>query len=61
MTKAYVDKLLHGLKRTGMDRTLLGPTGGYLLNLDARTIKLSDIYEKLEGPIYLVPFQGVAR
>jgi len=58
ITKAYVDKLLQGLKRAGMVRSIRGPAGGYLLDHDPRTIKVSDIYETMEGPMYLAPCQG---
>ena len=50
LSVAYLEQLLHRLKRHGMIRSVRGPRGGYLLAKPARDITMAEIVRVLEGP-----------
>ena len=50
LSVAYLEQLLHRLKRHGMIRSVRGPRGGYLLAKPARDITMAEIVRVLESP-----------
>ena len=52
LTVAYVAKLIRSLRRSGLVRSVLGRTGGYVLARDADKITLLEILSALGGKMY---------
>jgi len=50
----YLEQLMTILKSAGFVRSLRGPHGGYLLAKPANQIRLSDVFNSLEGPVVTV-------
>lgn len=50
----YLEQLMAMLKSTGFVRSIRGAKGGYVLAKPPNQIKLSDIFNALEGPIVTV-------
>lgn len=46
----YLEQLMATLKSAGLVRSLRGSKGGYILAKAANQIKLSDVFNALEGP-----------
>jgi len=47
----YLEQLMAILKSAGLVRSIRGPKGGYLLAKAPNQIKLSDVFNALEGPV----------
>ena len=47
----YLEQLMAILKSAGFVRSVRGSKGGYILAKPANQIKLSDIFQALEGPV----------
>lgn len=47
----YLEQLMAILKSAGLVRSIRGPKGGYLLAKAPNQIKLSDVFNALEGPL----------
>ncbi len=50
----YLEQLMAMLKSAGFVRGIRGSRGGYILAKPANQIKLSDVFEALEGPVTTV-------
>ena len=50
----YLEQLMAILKSAGLVRSIRGPKGGYLLAKAPNQIKLSDVFDCLEGPVTTV-------
>jgi Rrf2 family protein len=50
----YLEQLMAILKSAGFVRSVRGAKGGYILAKEANQIKLSDIFNALEGPVTTV-------
>jgi Rrf2 family cysteine metabolism transcriptional repressor len=50
----YLEQLMAILKSTGFVRSIRGAKGGYVLAKPPNQIKLSDIFNALEGPVVTV-------
>jgi Rrf2 family protein len=50
----YLEQLMAILKSAGFVRSIRGAKGGYILAKPANQIKLSDIFNALEGPVTTV-------
>jgi Rrf2 family protein len=50
----YLEQLMAILKQTGFVRSVRGAKGGYILARKANQIKLSDVFNALEGPVTTV-------
>jgi len=50
----YLEQLMAVLKSAGFVRSIRGSKGGYILAKPANQIKLSDIFNALEGPVTTV-------
>ena len=50
LSVAYLEQLLHRLKRHGIVQSIRGPRGGYLLARPAREITIAEIVHILETP-----------
>ena len=48
----HVAKLIRGLRRAGLVRSVLGRTGGYVLARDAAAISVQEILDALGGKLY---------
>jgi len=49
LSVAYLEQLLHRLKRQGIVTSARGPKGGYLLARDPRRITMADVVRILDG------------
>lgn len=49
--KAFLSKILQQLGRGGIVRSLKGPTGGFALARDPRTLTVRDIVVEIDGPL----------
>ena len=49
LSVAYLEQLLHRLKKQGMVGSIRGPRGGYVLAKDPRRITMADVVAVLEG------------
>ena len=49
LSVAYLEQLLHRLKKRGLVNSIRGPKGGYLLAKDPERITVSQIVDSLEG------------
>ena len=49
LSVAYLEQLLHRLKKQGLIRSIRGPKGGYLLAKDPSRITMADVVRILEG------------
>ena len=49
LSVAYLEQLLHRLKKRGLVHSIRGPKGGYLLAKDPESITVSQIVDSLEG------------
>ncbi len=49
LSVAYLEQLLHRLKRQGVVKSVRGPRGGYLLAKDPHQITMADVVRVLEG------------
>jgi len=47
----YLEQLMAILKSAGFVRSIRGPRGGYVLSQSPKEIKLSDVFDALEGPV----------
>jgi Rrf2 family protein len=47
----YLEQLLNKLRRASLVKSVRGPSGGYVLSCDARSITVGDIVKTLEGSI----------
>jgi Rrf2 family protein len=56
LSVAYLEQLLHRLKKRGLVHSIRGPKGGYLLAKDPERITVSQIVDSLEG---LLPLPGL--
>lgn len=54
MPQEVVGKVLQKLARAGIVQSVQGAKGGYFLNKNPETIKLTEIVRTIEGPIELV-------
>lgn len=54
----YLEQLMAILKSTGFVRSVRGAKGGYILAKSANQIKLSDVFNALEGPVTTVECVG---
>ena len=52
LTIAYVAKMIRGLRRAGLLRSVLGRTGGYTLSRSAAEISVAEILGALGGKLY---------
>ncbi|MDD5327595.1 MAG: Rrf2 family transcriptional regulator [Phycisphaerae bacterium] len=50
----YLEQLMAILKSAGLVRSIRGAKGGYILAKPANQIKLSDVFNALEGPVTTV-------
>lgn len=50
LSVAYLEQLLHRLKKQGLVMSIRGPKGGYLLAKDAEEITIAEIVRVLDGP-----------
>jgi Rrf2 family protein len=50
----YLEQLMAILKSAGFVRSVRGAKGGYVLAKEANQIKLSDVFNALEGPVTTV-------
>jgi Rrf2 family protein len=50
----YLEQLIAILKSAGFVRSIRGAKGGYVLAKEANQIKLSDVFNVLEGPVTTV-------
>ena len=50
----YLEQLLAALKSAGFVRSIRGSKGGYVLAKPENQIKLSDVFNALEGPVITV-------
>ena len=53
LSVAYLEQLLHRLKKRGLILSSRGPKGGYLLAKDAEDITVAEIVQVLDGPAAL--------
>ena len=51
----FLEQIGIKLRRSGLVKSLRGPSGGYILNKDKKQISLADIIESVEGPINVTP------
>jgi len=51
----YIAKIMLALKSAGLVRAVRGTHGGYELTRAPANIRLSEVYEALEGPVCVVP------
>lgn len=49
LSVAYLEQLLHRLKRQGLVRSIRGPRGGYLLAREPRAITMGQVVSILDG------------
>ena len=49
LSVAYLEQLLHRLKRQGLVGSVRGPRGGYVLARDPRRITMADVVRVLDG------------
>ncbi len=49
LSAAYLEQLLHRLKRQGVVNSIRGPRGGYVLARDPRRITMADVVGVLDG------------
>lgn len=49
LSVAYLEQLLHRLKRQGLVTSIRGPRGGYVLAKDAQRITMADVVRVLDG------------
>jgi Rrf2 family cysteine metabolism transcriptional repressor len=54
ISEKYLEQIANRLHKSGLVKTVRGRKGGYLLNKRESEIRLTDIFEILEGPICLV-------
>ena len=54
----YLEQLMAVLKSAGFVRSIRGAKGGYILAKPANQIKLSDVFNALEGPVTTVECVG---
>ena len=54
LSRKYLHALLTSLKEAGLVRSVRGSRGGYLLAKPAAEIRISDVFEALEGPLAIV-------
>jgi len=50
-SKNHLSKVMQRLVKEGLIKSVRGPAGGFLLNKNADSIKLLDIYESIEGKV----------
>ena len=51
----FLEQIAIKLRRAGLVKSTRGPTGGYLLSKDKKSISLVEILEAVEGPINIAP------
>ena len=56
LSVAYLEQLLHRLKKEGFVSSVRGPRGGYILAKEPRRITMAEVVELLDG--YHVAFNG---
>ena len=49
--KAFLSKILQQLGRTGIVRSLKGPSGGFTLSRDPASLTVREIVEEIDGPL----------
>ncbi|MFC1977950.1 RrF2 family transcriptional regulator [Chloroflexota bacterium] len=54
ISQSYLENLMGPLKSAGLVRTARGTGGGFILAKPPAQIKLSDIWEAMEGPLCLI-------
>jgi len=54
ISQSYLDNLMNPLKIAGLIKTIRGASGGFALAKPLGQIKMSDIWEAIEGPMCLV-------
>jgi len=54
ISRSYLENLMGPLTASGLVRTERGPGGGFVLARPPSEIKLSDIWEAMEGPLCLI-------
>jgi Rrf2 family protein len=54
----YLEQLMAMLKSAGFVRSVRGAKGGYILAKPANQVKLSDVFNALEGPVTTVECVG---
>ena len=57
-SRKYLHVLLTSLKEAGLVRSVRGSRGGYLLAKSADEIRISDVFDALEGPLAIVDCLG---
>ncbi len=50
-SKHHIGKVLQRLVKDGYLASYRGPTGGFVINCDPKTVSLLDIYESIEGKV----------
>lgn len=54
LSVSYLEVLIRQLRKAGFIKSVRGPKGGHMLNVNAESITLFDIVEILEGDTHLV-------
>lgn len=54
ISNKYLEQLIAILKSSGLVRSVRGPKGGYMLAKAPHLVKLSQVFEVLEGPLVTV-------
>jgi len=50
-SKHHIGKVLQRLVKTGYLKSMRGPTGGFMLNVEPKDISMYSIYTAIEGPV----------
>jgi len=51
VSEAHLSKVLQRLAKVGLVRSVRGPRGGFALTGPAKSVRLLDVYEAIEGPL----------
>ena len=54
ISNKYLEQIIATMKASGLVGSLRGPRGGYVLTKHPREVKLSEIFQVLEGPLLTV-------
>lgn len=58
ISKSYIEQLFMRLRRSGIIKSMRGPSGGYVLGKNPIKISIGDIVRCVEGPISLTICSG---
>ena len=53
ISRSYIEQLFNRLRKTGLIKSVRGPSGGYKLAHGASKISIGDIIRSVEGPLFL--------